>query len=125
MKPDTIIYLNNYKKVKDNIFKNCTIRIRKIFYLIILLIFNQKTKLINNFYKKSNIFPVNKNKYNSTITNCSLVKELLIKRTQPFEYESEFYFFTSIIYCKIPFSFIRFADGEEYIHYFISFNLIY
>jgi hypothetical protein len=44
--------------------------------------------------------------------DCINVKNKLNNRTQPFDYFNEFLFFTDLISCKIPFSFIRFADGE-------------
>ena len=125
MKSDEIIILNNNKKVKGNIIKNSIIQIRKIFYLLIIIILSllfQKTNFKNNFYKKKAIFPIIQNENYSITNNCSIVKEQLDKRTQPFNYENEFYFFTSIISCKIPFSFIRFADGEEYIILLIFFR---
>ena len=35
------------------------------------------------------------------------------ERIRPFDFENELLFITSLISCKIPFSFIRFSDGEE------------
>lgn len=46
---------------------------------------------------------------------CIIVKEKLKNRTQPFYFENELFFFADLILCKIPFSFIRFGDGEHYI----------
>jgi len=47
--------------------------------------------------------------------DCSFVENLLRNRSQPFEFENELIFFISLLSCKIPFSFIRFGDGEDYI----------
>ena len=52
-----------------------------------------------------------KNKISNGI-NCLLVKNKLKNRTHPFDFANELIFFTELISCKIPFSFIRFADGE-------------
>ena len=61
--------------------------------------------------------------FNSKTTNhafyndidCIIVKNKLKKRIRPFDFVNEFYFFTDLISCKIPFSFIRFGDGENLI----------
>ena len=37
----------------------------------------------------------------------------LYNRTKPFKYEDELIFILDLISCDIPFSFIRFADGEN------------
>lgn len=47
--------------------------------------------------------------------DCIIVKNKLNNRTQPFDFVNEFLFFTDLISCKIPFSFIRFGDGENLI----------
>jgi hypothetical protein len=47
--------------------------------------------------------------------DCIIVKNRLNNRTRPFDFENEFLFFTDLISCKIPFSFIRFGDGENLI----------
>ncbi len=45
--------------------------------------------------------------------NFVIVKNKLKNSTQPFDFDAEFLFFTNLISCKIPFSFIRFGDGEN------------
>jgi hypothetical protein len=47
--------------------------------------------------------------------DCIIVKNKLKKRIHPFDFVNEFHFFTDLISCKIPFSFIRFGDGENLI----------
>ena len=47
--------------------------------------------------------------------NCIIVKNMLKKRIHPLDFINEFHFFTDLISCKIPFSFIRFGDGENFI----------
>jgi hypothetical protein len=41
------------------------------------------------------------------------VKYKFGNREQPFDFENELLFFIDLIMCKIPFSFIRFEDGEN------------
>ena len=60
-----------------------------------------------------NITQFIKDEINLDDNACEFIKYKLKTRTQPFEYENELIFFTSLISCKIPFSIIRFADGEE------------
>ena len=63
-------------------------------------ILTYKNKLINNSSNSYNIY-------------CSYTKQNLNNRSQPFFYEDELYFITDLILCDIPFSLIRFADGEN------------
>ena len=42
-----------------------------------------------------------------------MIKNKLTKREGPFDFEDELKFFTELISCQIPFSFIRFGDGEN------------
>ena len=66
---------------------------------------------INNICKlKNELIKEDKRPFN---INCSLIQNKLYNRSQPFEYEEEFLFFTDLISCNIPFSFIRFGDGEN------------
>ena len=47
--------------------------------------------------------------------DCIIVKNMLKNRIHTFDFIKELYFFTDLISCKIPFSFIRFGDGENFI----------
>ena len=55
------------------------------------------------------------NEINLNYNDCLFIKNELKKREGPFDFENEFFFFVSLVSCKIPFSFIRFGDGEYYI----------
>ena len=46
---------------------------------------------------------------------CQFIKRKLKNRLRPFEFEDELSFIISLILCKIPFSFIKFSDGEDFI----------
>ena len=95
-----------------------------IFYSIIIFIIIILNSLISSsiFYNGNN-----KNNENLNITEliesntnfdhkiCHFIKRKLKNRKHPFDYEDELSFFISLIICKIPFSFIRFGDGEEHI----------
>ena len=87
-----------------------------IFILILLLCFFINFKNCNDnlnlYINLEQIFGYDLNLNNET---CLFIKNKLMERKRPFNYEDEFYFFISLISCKIPFSFIRFADGEEFI----------
>ena len=101
--------------------------IYKINIILIISFINIKFVSIYNFIKKYsinsyiNIYKYIKLKYlirkkiNIDENTCKYIKELLNKRTQPFEFKNELIFFISLILCKVPFSFIRFGDGEEFI----------
>jgi len=113
------------KGIKDIINK-----FKRIFYIFITLIFLLNTlifsflfirnsiltkKLHNNInitYLIENITNSIKNKMSPHNNACLLVKNKLKNRIQPFDFEDELIFFIDLISCKIPFSFIRFADGE-------------
>ena len=121
------------KKIIKQSFKKTNKRIilkhrRKIKYLaisflIILIYFVSYFKVIKHKYNNiNNILYENlniKEFINDTINldnqACQFIKYKLEKRTRPFDYENELIFITSLISCKIPFSFIRFGDGEEFI----------
>ena len=45
--------------------------------------------------------------------NCSFIQDKLNHRVKPFEFEEELLFILNLIQCKIPFSLIRFGDGEN------------
>jgi hypothetical protein len=90
-----------------------------LFYLQFFLTFirDKKESSIKNITNKANhnIYKnklIKSNKVSHYIS-CSYTKNKLNDRSQPFEYSSEFFFITDLILCNIPFSFIRFADGEN------------
>ena len=116
---------NSLKKIqKEKLIKDDKINDYNIIYfskiLIIIICFTfiisvpLKTKT-----EKKNINIKDKVKFNNEIfknnnrINCTSVKNKLERRTRPFEYEDEFFFITNLIECNIPFSLIRFADGEN------------
>jgi hypothetical protein len=109
------------KQIKINI-KN----LKEIFYILILiillnflifsLIFIRNKKYKNNITNlNKNITKIIRNKTNSNDNICMLIKENLNNRTHPLDFENELYFFIDLISCNIPFSFIRFGDGENLI----------
>ena len=89
-------------------------------FLILLFIFIKHKKSKNNSQENINIAYIFQN-LTKLIENiispdektCILVKNKLNNRTQPFDFENELFFFADLISCKIPFSFIRFGDGEN------------
>ena len=93
--------------------------ILKIIFVVIisiLLCFFISYKNSNdNLYLNINIEQIFGSDINLKNETCLFIKNKLLERKRPFNYEDEFYFFISLISCQIPFSFIRFADGEEYI----------
>jgi len=120
------------KKIKPS-FKKTNKRIvlkhrRKIKYLaicfLIILIYlvsyfkviKHKYNNINNIsYENLNIKEFINDTTNLDNQACQFIKYKLEKRTKPFDYENELIFITSLISCKIPFSFVRFGDGEAVI----------
>jgi hypothetical protein len=134
METDRIISLNKRfnkivtkEKIKININK-----LKNFFYiftfiillnfLIFPLIFFRDKKSNNNLIKNINITNLNnnitkliQNLKNSDDNTCKIIKEKLINRTHPLDFENELLFFIDLISCKIPFSFIRFGDGENLI----------
>lgn len=77
------------------------------------MIRNKKYKNINKSYLIENIKKLNQNEITSNNNTCMEVKYKLENREQPLDFENELIFFTDLIMCKIPFSFIRFGDGEN------------
>ena len=98
---------NNFKYFKKFIY---------FFILLILSIFLCYILFILIFIRNK-IEPNNKNLINNNIlTNdilCEKTLKRLYNRTKPFEYKDELIFIIDLISCDIPFSFIRFADGEN------------
>ena len=107
------IDFNNFKKI-FYIFITLIILIN---FLIFSMIFMKNKTPPSNLYNNINITylmeNIKKKEINSDNINCIIVKNKLKNRTQPFDFETEFFFFTNLISCKIPFSFIRFGDGEN------------
>ena len=105
-----------HKLIKTNII-NIKIFVKIITSLIIFYslfyIINTKDKYYKtNFFNIMNISNLHKKNLIFDKNVCLYIKNELNKRYKPFKYEEEFFFFTSLISCKIPFSFIRFGDGE-------------
>ena len=84
-----------------------------ILYSLIFAFFIFKNLNNNNLYDDKRISKILENTIHLDNHACKYIKKKLEKRTRPFNYENEFIFFSSLISCKIPFSFIRFADCEE------------
>jgi hypothetical protein len=110
---------------RNKFYKSNSIKYRRTFYIIvtfflvlIYLLFsfneNRKSKK-NNLFNNFNIKQLIKNERNLDNNDCNYIKNLMRNRTQPFDFENELIFFITLLSCKIPFSFIRFGDGEEYI----------
>ena len=86
-----------------------------IFYSFIIRSITIKNRIFKPFFNNKNITQLIQNNINLDDDVCLSVKNKLKQRAKPLDYENEFYFFISLISCKIPFSFIRFGDGENYI----------
>lgn len=102
--------------------KNKSYNNNKISLYIIIIFMIILNYLISSFNKNViinvrniNITNLIENKINFNETICRFVKQKLKKRIRPFDYEEELSFIISLILCKIPFSFVRFGDGEEHI----------
>jgi hypothetical protein len=87
--------------------------------LIISFLFIRNNKYTNNLHNNlnttyliENITSLIEKKINPSNNDCILFKNKLKNRIQPFDFEDELIFFIELISCKIPFSLIRFADGE-------------
>ena len=83
--------------------------------MVFNFIITKSKNSLNKIYKNINLKYLIVNHLKFDENACKYAKELLDKRTKPFDYENELIFFISLILCKIPFSFIRFGDGEEHI----------
>lgn len=103
----------NVKKMDKHLIKITLIIL--LSYIFFSFAFIRNKIFINNLNKNMNITNLIKSEKNSKVIDCVLVKNLFINRTHPFDFENELLFFTNLISCKIPFSFIRFADGENLI----------
>ena len=121
----------NYKIEEAKESKAKIFNLKKVFYiflsliiifnsLILLFIFIYHTKFKKNSQENIAHFIENLTKVIQNIicpddNACIIVKKQLKNRTQPFSFENELLFFADLISCQIPFSFIRFGDGEHYI----------
>lgn len=122
METDRINFNKQYIKVIANEVNNDLRNFKKIFYILIILIIllNISSFLFLHFHDKEsrkNLYISNpmKSKYNFAKyeKNCIFAKNKLKNRIKPLDFENELLFFIDLIVCKIPFSFIRFADGEN------------
>ena len=106
------------------LFKSNILKIKCILFIFILSffiinslnfssIFLRTRKFQNNLKLDKNITKLILKNTILDNTECIYIKNLLKKRTQPFDFENELIFFASLISCKIPFSFVRFGDGEN------------
>ena len=103
--------INNFKKI----FYISIVLIFLLNIVIFSIIFTNHKKENNNILQNMNIYDSIHNQIMFDDNYCLLVKNKLRDRTRPFDFQNEFIFFTDLISCKIPFSFIRFADCENYI----------
>jgi len=99
----------NYNSTANILLSNRNDKIKKKFILILL---------ISLCYILFNLISIrNKNESNNKIIIddilCEKTLKRLYNRTKPFEYEDELIFMIDLISCDIPFSFIRFGDGEN------------
>ena len=104
---------NPNNSTKNNISKY---KIFIIFFIILYLIYSftfiSDKRYTDNFYNNLKISHLIKNNISLNEFACKFIKNELENRVKPFEFETELYFFISLISCKIPFSFSRFGDGE-------------
>jgi len=112
--------------ITNKCYKSNIIKYNRLFYIFIIffILFFYLSflyKIIRNRNNKNNIFKNLNIKYlvkkGKTLDNktCKFIRNISKYRTNPFDFENELIFFISLLSCKIPFSFIRFGDGEEYI----------
>lgn len=105
------------EKQLELIFQKCSLKIN--YKKITIFLFIKKIIIIFYFFllclpnKGLNLKSSNHVFYNDI--DCIIVKNMLKKRIHPFNFVNEFHFFIDLISCKIPFSFIRFGDGENLI----------
>lgn len=112
------IDINNFKNI-FYIFITLIILVNFVFFSFTFIgdkiALNHSNKNININYLIKKITKSIKNEISSNDIKCILVKNKLKNRKQPLDYENELLFFIDLISCNIPFSFIRFADGENFI----------
>ena len=95
----------NKNKIKLNISK----------YEKILFVFITLFIIYNNYKTKIDVSKIIDKIINIDNNTCKIIKNRLKNRNGPFDFQEEFFFISSLISCKIPFSFIRFGDGENLI----------
>ena len=97
-------------------YNSITFKLINLFIIFNFLFFSFKfiikKPLTRNLFRNINLTKLLINEKNLDYNDCSFIKHKLEKRKGPFDFETEFYFIISLISCKIPFSFIRFGDGE-------------
>ena len=131
METDRIIckdWNNKIAEIKEN--KTNFFKLKKIWFIITFIILFSflilsfifiKNKISKNNLKENiniaivlgNLTKLIQNIINPDENVCIFVKNQLKNRAQPFDFENELFFFADLISCKIPFSFIRFGDGEN------------
>lgn len=111
--------INDFK-YKTNLYNYITLFI--IINILIFFLLIRRKKWKSNLYNNNTIQKIFE-KTNIEEKDCQFISNELNNRIKPFEYENELSFFACLISCKIPFSFIRFGDGEEYIMRGINFKL--
>ena len=117
-----IIRKKEIKKVNNNFnsYKKYFIYSFAIFVIllnILSLLFHKKESRKNIFVTDPNENTTNIVRYDKIMSyrDCNDVIKKLNNRTQPLDFKNELLFFIDLISCKIPFSFIRFSDGENFI----------
>ena len=122
METDRTDRINLKKKNKNQIFKKVKIKsiilgnnnnysiLKFIYYILISFVI---VIIFSIFSFKLFIQKFIKQDRTTNDIDCLLVKSKLKNKTHPFDFTNELIFFTELIECKIPFSFIRFADGEN------------
>ena len=103
--------------MKNKVINNYKISLYIIIIVLIILdyLISSFNKNINIKIRNMNITNLLENEINFDESICRFINGKLKNRIQPFEYEEELSFIISLILCKIPFSFVRFGDGEEHI----------
>ena len=99
--------------------KKCNLKIKYYLFTSLIILLNcfifSFTIIRKNIFKNKKIDKLFKNGDKSNYIDCLLIKKKLKNRRQPFDFKNELYFFIDLISCQIPFSFIRFGDGENLI----------
>ena len=104
------------KSIKIN---NCNLKIKYYIFTSLIILVNclifSFTIIRKNLHNNKKITKIFKNEDNSNNIDCLLIDKKLKNRKHPFDFKNELYFFIDLISCKVPFSFIRFGDGENLI----------
>ena len=109
--------LNNNHFISKEIIRDKQCKLLSNFPFQLKKKYKEIKKIICNqiFEKWKYLYSLLENEINFDETICRFIKGKLKNRIQPLEYEEELSFIISLILCKIPFSFVRFGDGEEHI----------